>query len=168
MTRHHLLLALWLGAGLLSACAPYAPRETLPVEPVPPPKPRFVINDPASYPRNAEAASGPAVLKLLAQASTELAAGKADQSVATLELALNIEPRNPFVWQQLAATHLARHLPEEAEHVAIRSNSFARGNPWVEVGNWRTIATARTQRGDTAGAQDASEHYEALAARLAQ
>ena len=32
--------------------------------------------------------------------------------------------------------------------------------------NWRTIAQARAQRGDTTGAQEAGEHYEALQARL--
>ena len=161
-----LRLALLCSALALAACVPFTPREPeSPMSPAPS-SPRFIINDPGSYPRNAEGASGPAVLKLLRQSRAELASGRPEQAVATLELALNIEPRNAFVWQELAAAHLARNLPDEAEHVAIRSNSFARGNPWVELANWRTIAQARAQRGDTTGAQEAGEHYEALQARL--
>ena len=167
-------LALLAGAALFAACTPFIaqkpgePGEPGSAEPGTPARPHYVINDPAQYPRSAEGLSGPAVMKLLRQSRVELAANKPEQAVATLELALNIEPRNPFVWQELAAAHLARHLPEEAEHVAVRSNSFARGNPWVEVGNWRTIAQARAQRGDTAGAEEANGHLGALVARLSE
>ena len=78
-------------------------------------------------------------------------------NVANLETALNIEPRNPFVRQQLAAAHLQQHLPDQAENQAQRSNSFARGNPSIEVENWRVIAAARQARGDLAGAREARE-----------
>jgi predicted Zn-dependent protease len=172
MTLRFVRLALLTGAGVLGACTPYVaekpgePRGTPP--PQTPSRPHYTINDPAQYPRNAEAVSGSAVMKLLQQSRVELSSNKPEQAVATLELALNIEPRNPFVWQALAEAHLARHLPEEAEHVAVRSNSFARGNPWVEVANWRTIAQARAQRGDTAGAEEANGHYDALQARLSE
>lgn len=174
MSFRRLCLALLLGAGL-AACAPLPQREpgttqgpAGPAGPAVPAKPHYVINDPAQYPKTAEAVSGAAVMNLLRQSRTEVAGGKPEQALATLELALNIEPRNPFVWEEMATVHLARNLPEEAEHVATRSNSFARGNPWVEVVNWKTIMQARLARGDTAGAQEASDHYEALAARLAQ
>lgn len=157
-------MSLMLGAALLAACSRVPTRPSEPGAS----RPQYTINDPAAFPRNAEAVSGPAVIKLLRQARIEMSSGKGDQAVATLETAINIEPRNAFVWEALAQAHLARNLPEEAEHVAIRSNSFARGNPWVEAGNWRTIAQSRTRRGDTPGAQEASDHYEALAARLAR
>jgi tetratricopeptide (TPR) repeat protein len=162
-------LALLL-AGVLAACAP-ARREA----PLPPPPPRPAEAPPASpygvqrdgeYPRSAEAVSGPAVLALLEQARQALAAGRPEQAVASLETALGIEPRNPFVWQLLAGAHLAQRLPDQAESKARRSNSLARGNPWIEVENWRLIAAARQDRGDLAGARQAWEKQAELQARL--
>lgn len=120
----------------------------------------------SEYPRNAEAVSGPAVLNLLEQARQALAAGRAEQAVASLEVALDIEPRNPFVWQQLAGAHLRQQLPDQAEQQAQRSNSFARGNPFIEIENWRVIAAARQARGDPAGAQQARERVTELQDRL--
>lgn len=111
------------------------------------------MQDDGAYPRSAEAVSGPAVLGLLERAREQLEAGRPELAVAALETALDIEPRNPFVWQQLASTHLAQHLPDQAEHKAQRSTSFARGNPWIEAENWRLIAAARQERGDLAGAR---------------
>ncbi len=112
-------------------------------------------------PRNAEEISGPAVLSLLNQARGDLDRGRTEQAAAALERAQRIEPRNPFIWQQLAATHLAQSRLLEAENMAQRSNSLARGNPYIEIENWRTIAAARRARGDTAGAEEAE-------ARMAQ
>jgi tetratricopeptide (TPR) repeat protein len=159
---------------LVAACAPLPPAG----EGYPPQPPRtaplpgeaptriYSSRELAAYPRTAEAVSGPAVLNLIQQARTELAAGRPDQAIAALELALDIEPRNPFVWQQLADTHLKRHLPEQAEHVAQRANSFAHGNPYVEIENWRVIAQARQQRGDAAGAQQARDRLNELQSQL--
>lgn len=120
----------------------------------------------SEYPRDAEAISGPAVLNLLAQARQALAAGRAEQAVASLEVALDIEPRNPFIWQQLAGAHLQQDLPDQAEQQAQRANSFARGNPYIEIENWRVIAAARQARGDQAGARQARERVTELQDRL--
>jgi len=57
-------------------------------------------------------------------------------------------------------------LPDQAEHKAQRSNSFARGNPWIEVENWRLIAAARQERGDLAGARQARERMTEIQAAL--
>lgn len=159
-------LGLALLALALAACAP-APATrpgypstfppSRPAEmPAPTPSP-YGMQEDGDYPRSAEAVSGPTVLQLMEQAREDIAAGQPDQAVAALETALNIEPRNPFVWQQLASTHLAQHLPDQAENKAQRSNSFARGNPWIEAENWRLIAAARQDRGDLAGARVARE-----------
>lgn len=121
-----------------------------------------------SFPRSPEAVSGPAVLRLLNQARGELMAGRPEQAVAALETALDIEPRNPYVWQQLASTHLAQHQADQAEHKAQRSNSFARGNPWIEVENWRLIAAARQERGDLAGARLARERMTEIQGSLVE
>lgn len=171
----HIALGAALVACALSACAPApstrpsypstmpAPRPSEPGAPAPSP---YGMQEDGDYPRSPEAVSGPAVLALLAQARDELAAGRPELAVAALETALNIEPRNPFVWQQLASTHLAQHLPDQAEHKAQRSTSFARGNPWIEAENWRLIATARQERGDLAGARQARERMTEIQAAL--
>lgn len=176
---HHPLscrrLALVVAITLLAACAapqrtesPAPPSTQPPSRPTDPfaQPPDYQVPDPTLYPRNAEAVSGPAVLRLLEQSREELAAGKPEQAVAALETALNIEPRNPYVWQQLASTHLAQRLPDQAEQQAQRSNSFARGNPWIEVENWRLIAAARQERGDLAGARAARERMAEIQAVL--
>lgn len=155
-----------------AACAPLPERApprrgggepdttpSYPVERVPPTRSYGNLD---AYPRSATEVSGAAVLSLIEQARAEVAAGRPDQAVAALETALDIEPRNPFVWQQLAATHLAQHLPDQAENKAQRSSSFARGNPYVEVENWRVIAAARQARGDLAGARAARERVDEL------
>lgn len=163
---------LGLCALALAACVPPprgrpAPPSTMPrpAEPAPPTSP-YGVQDDGGFPRDAEAVSGPAVLRLLERSRDELAAGAADRAVASLETALDIEPRNPFVWQQLASTHLAQHLPEQAENKAQRSNSFARGNPWIEMENWRLIAAARQERGDLVGARRARERMTEIQAAL--
>jgi len=173
--RHALALAA-LGLLLCSCAVPpgtresYPPRErpeTLPTEPPVAPKPSpYGYREDAGYARSAEEVSGPAVINLLNQARSDLAAGRPEQAVASLETALTIERRNPFIWQQLARAHLQRRQLEDAEIVAQRSNGFARGNPYIEIENWRTIAAARSARGDRAGAEQAREKVTELQDRL--
>lgn len=161
---------------LLAACVtpPAGPGGAepgeIPVRPSEPPsEPRpspYGYREDAGYARSAEEVSGPAVINLLSRARADLAAGRAEQAVASLETALRIEKRNPFVWQQLAVAHLQRLQMEDAEIVAQRSNSFARGNPYIEVDNWRVIAAARGARGDRAGAAQAREKVAELQDRL--
>ena len=161
-------------AGALSACAPahrpyptpYPTPVPRPTEPAPPTPSPYGYREDTGFPRSPEAVSGPAVLRLLGQARSEVAAGRPEQAIAALETALDIEPRNPFVWQQLASTHLAQHLPDQAENKAQRSNSFARGNPWIELENWRLIAAARQERGDLAGVRQARERMTELREQL--
>jgi len=166
-------LGVVLLVGALSACAPVRrapapypapiPRPAEPQAPVPSP---YGAQEDGGYPRSPEAVSGPAVLGLLDQAHDELAAGRPEQAVAALETALYIEPRNPFIWQQMARAHLVQHLPDQAEHKAQRSNSFARGNPFIESENWRLIAAARQERGDLTGARRARERMTELQEQL--
>lgn len=151
MKRVPLLLA-----AALAACVPaYGPRDA--PRPADPSAGTSVYRkSPGVLPRSAEEISGPAVLSLLNQARDRLGQGHAEQAVAALERAQRIEPRNPFVWQQLASTHLAQSRLAEAESMAQRSNSLARGNPYIEIENWRTIGLARQALGDMAGAEEAA------------
>lgn len=176
----HCLQRLALGAAvavLAAACVPFP--ETRPGAPplpeehpagkpadIAPAAPNRYSYREGAYVRGPEEVSGPAVLKLLDQARGELNAGRAEQAVAELETALNIEPQNPFIWQQMARAHLLQHLPDQAEHKAQRSNSFARGNPYIEVENWRVIAIARQERGDLSGARQAQDRIAELQGQL--
>lgn len=172
--RRAVVACLVLGLG---ACAvppgtrkSYPPREppiTRPAEPPVAPKPSpYGYREDSGYARSAEEVSGPAVINLLNQARSDLAAGRAEQAMASLETALQIEKRNPFVWQQMAQAHLRRHQPDDAEITAQRSNGFARGNPYIEIENWRVIAAARQARGDRAGAEQARDKVAELQERL--
>ena len=146
---------------------PAAPPPERPAEPPTEPKPSpYGYRENAGYARSAEEVSGAAVINLLNQARADLAAGRTEQAMASLETALSIEKRNPFVWQQLARTHLQRFQPEDAEIHAQRSNGFARGNPYIEIENWRVIAAARSARNDRAGAEQAREKVAELQDRI--
>lgn len=98
----------------------------------------------------------PAVLGLLEQARADSAENKLQSAVAGIERALRIEPRNPWLWQELASLHLAQGDHVQAESLAARSNSLAGSDSALRAANWRLIAAARNARGDVDGAQAAS------------
>ncbi|KEZ78905.1 tetratricopeptide repeat protein [Salinisphaera hydrothermalis] len=107
-------------------------------------------------PRSASEISSPAVMSLLGRADTLANAGHMDAAASTLERALDLDPRNPFIYQRLAAVRLAEGQNGQAEQMAMKSNSVSDNNPFVESGNWQLIAEARKQAGDKMGAQKAS------------
>ncbi|HUP92117.1 MAG TPA: tetratricopeptide repeat protein [Solimonas sp.] len=115
-----------------------------------------------NFPRTAEAISGSAVASLIRQAQAHRAAGQPAQAAASLERALRIEPRNYFVWAALAQTHLDQRNYDQAESVALKSNSLARGNVYVEQENWKTIAAARRALGNAEGAQQAQARVDQI------
>lgn len=98
----------------------------------------------------------PAVLGLLEQARLDSAENKLQSATAGIERALRIEPRNPWLWQELAKLHLAQGDHTQAESLAARSNSWAGSDSALRAANWRLIASARNARGDTDGAQAAN------------
>ncbi|MGH8505276.1 MAG: hypothetical protein ACRETM_04845, partial [Stenotrophobium sp.] len=86
----------------------------------------------------------------------------------TLGRALRIEPRNYFVWSALASTYLDQKDYGQAENVAMKSNSLARGNIYVDVQNWATIRDARAAAGNVNGAAQAQAQVEAYQQQLLQ
>jgi tetratricopeptide (TPR) repeat protein len=107
-------------------------------------------------PRSAEEASSPAVMSLIHNSDQLAQAGKMDAAAAMLERALGIAPRNSFIYQRLAAVRASQGKNGQAEQLAMKSNSLAHGNPFVESGNWKLIAAARRAAGNKQGAQQAS------------
>lgn len=106
-------------------------------------------------PRNASEISSPAVMSLLGSADTLAKSGHMDAAASTLERALDLDPRNPFIYQRLAAVRLAQGQNGQAEQMAMKSNSVSNNNPFVEASNWQLIAEARHSAGNTQGASKA-------------
>jgi cytochrome c-type biogenesis protein CcmH/NrfG len=128
-------------AALLSACTSTPQQEA-------PPTPKSEM---------------PAVQGLLDSARADIDAGRLDKATASLERALRIEPRNPWLWQELARVHLRQGNYAQAESFAARSNSWAAGDKTLQSVNWHLIGEARARRGDGEGAFAAFEREKALA-----
>jgi tetratricopeptide (TPR) repeat protein len=96
-----------------------------------------------------------AVVALLDQAQTDNESGRREAADSSLERALRIEPRNPWLWHQLAQLRLDQGQYAQAITMARKSNSFAGNLSGVQAANWQVIGQARVAQGDSAGAEDA-------------
>jgi Flp pilus assembly protein TadD len=124
---------------------------------------------PGGMPRNlAESNPNPAVLALSQQADAARAAGRTDQAESAIGRALRIDPNNAFLWNSLASLHLAEQFYDLADNEARRSSSLGRGNPNLDVANWRIIAEACQARGDSAGALQARAAADEAQRRVVQ
>lgn len=94
-----------------------------------------------------------AVIALLDQAQTDNESGRREAAGSLLERALRIEPRNPWLWLELAQLRLAQGQYAQAITLAGKSNSFAGRDSLVQAANWQVIGQARVALGDTAGAE---------------
>ncbi|MDE2148862.1 MAG: hypothetical protein KGJ55_03290 [Gammaproteobacteria bacterium] len=120
-----------------------------------------------SHPRSlADSKPGPAVMTLYQQAQQQVRDHRNEQAEASLERALGIAPRNPFVWQALANLHLRMGQYDRAATEVQRSNSLGHDNPFLEIGNWRTLAAVRRAQGDAAGALQAQSQADDLTRAL--
>ena len=108
-----------------------------------------------SAPAAAAVPQSPAVVALLDSADRQSNAGNLDSAAAALERALRIEPRNAVLWQRLADVRLKQKQPDQAESLALKSNTFAVDDAATRAANWRIIAKARRMRGDEKGAGEA-------------
>lgn len=108
--------------------------------------------------------ANPAVLALLDRAELDSKAGKREAEGASLERALRIEPRNPWLWLQLAQVRLTQGQYAQAITLARKANSFGSRQPRLQSESWRVIGQARVAQGDSAGAEQAFK----LANELAQ
>ncbi len=104
--------------------------------------------------------SSQAVVALLDQAASQQRGGHPEQSAATLERALRIEPRNPWLWHRLAEVRLEMGMARRAEQLALKSKALAVGNPRLVRRNWLLIAQAREAMGDLEGAGAARNKVE--------
>jgi len=133
MRKPHRVILFVMTASLLAGCAGMLP----------------------SAPEDRPVSDNSAVVALMDNARNDVAGGKPDAAVASLERALRIEPRNPRLWQELARLRLQQGQYQQAEGMATRSNSWAGDNKLLRAENWRLIGEARLKRGDHQGAQAA-------------
>lgn len=179
--------ALVLAAVLLNACAsstgtreggipyPQPPVSTVPPSTQPPMQPipgrtdsgAPIVLEPVkpvapTFPRTAENISGQAVVSLMRKAADARTQGQLDLAASQLERAQRIEPRNYFVWSALAKVYLDQQQYDQAISVAGKSTSLARGNLYVEVENWKTIARALQGKGDSVGALQAEARVDEI------
>ncbi|MGH8478773.1 MAG: tetratricopeptide repeat protein [Gammaproteobacteria bacterium] len=89
---------------------------------------------------------------LLTRAQSLAHAGKSEEAAATLERAIRIEPRNPWLWHRLAVLRLQEGQHSLAIELAKKSNVLARGNRRLLVGNWLVVGKARAGLSDAEGA----------------
>lgn len=155
---------------LLAACGSGPGPRAVPVEEGAGSKPQGLLGiPPSSVPAQAGAAAGsgpdPAVAALLAEADREGASGRWGSAAATVERALNLQPKNAYLWYRLAVLRLQQGNWQQAYVLANKSNSLIRGDPALKAGNWRVIATAQRKLGNTAAAAQAEEEIRKLVNR---
>lgn len=96
-----------------------------------------------------------AVLALLDRARIDIGVGQRESAGASLERALRIEPRNAWLWQELAQLRLSQGQYAQAISLAKKSISFAGRERRLLVLDWRVIGNARVAEGKPAEAEAA-------------
>jgi tetratricopeptide (TPR) repeat protein len=97
----------------------------------------------------------PAVLALLDRAQLDTEAGHSEAAGASLERGLRIEPRNAWLWHELAQLRLAQGRYTQAISLAKKSISFAGHDRRLLASDWRVIGNARVAQGDSSEAEQA-------------
>lgn len=95
------------------------------------------------------------VLALLTTAKQQQSGGDFNGAASSLERAQRIAPSEPQVLYRLAEVRLEQGDAAQAEQLAQKGLRYSNGRPTLQAGLWDLIARARTQQGDTAGAQEA-------------
>lgn len=90
-------------------------------------------------------AVSPAVAALLRLARSQADAGHGEHAAATLERALRIEPRNPWLWHRLAVLRLQQGYWDRSAELAKKSNLLARNHRRLLTGNLEVIQAARAR-----------------------
>jgi len=85
----------------------------------------------------------PVVKKLLKKAKIRFEEKSYHAAVNLLEIAIDISPNNPFVWQQLALVRLKQQNFSQAEQLAVKSNVLGESNDELRMKNWQIIAKAK-------------------------
>jgi predicted Zn-dependent protease len=128
------------------------PQESIPQGVIPSPSGEGIIVEPVPKP---VMSGNPAVIALLDRAQLDTAAGQREAAGASLERGLRIEPRNAWLWHELAQLRLTQGQYAQAISLAQKSNSFAGRDRRLLALNWQVIGNARVAQGNPSGAEQA-------------
>lgn len=92
------------------------------------------VTDPADMPQ--------AIQKLVATADQQFINGQFNESLATLERAIRIKPRQAEVWSRMAKIYSRLEQHSQALQYARRSNGYIRNNPPLKQFNDALIESA--------------------------
>ena len=84
----------------------------------------------------------PAVLALLDDTDLRLSQGNAEGAVSSVERALRLEPKNPWLWHRLAVLRLRQGQWRQAIALAEKSNSLSVRHPELRKANAELIKQA--------------------------
>lgn len=129
-----------------------APQEAPSPSEIPAPPAELAIVEPAPKP---VVSGNKAVVALVDRSRLDAQANRRESAGASLERALRIEPRNPWLWHELAQLRLAQGQYAQAVSLAQKSSSFAGREQRLKALNWRVIGNARVAQGDPSGAEQA-------------
>ena len=128
------------------------PQESIPQGVIPPPSGEGIIVEPVPKP---VMSGNPAVIALLDRAQLDTATGQREAAGASLERGLRIEPRNAWLWHELAQLRLTQGQYAQAISLAQKSISFAGRDRRLRALDWRVIGNARVAQGNSSGAEQA-------------
>ena len=106
--------------------------------------------------------SNPAVSSLLTDAKQELNLGHLDSAAALIETSLELDPKNPLLWNRLANVRLSQKNWQQAYVLANKSNSLSLKDTQIQVDNWHIIEQAKIKQGDKEGAEHAGNEISRL------
>ena len=95
--------------------------------------------------QSAPVSENPAVIALLDDADLSLSQGNAEGAVSSIERALRLEPKNPWLWHRLAVLRLQQGQWRQAIALAEKSNSLSLRQPQVRKVNAEVISLAEEQ-----------------------
>jgi tetratricopeptide (TPR) repeat protein len=126
--------------------SPPAPPETSPA-------PR--IGAETERPLSGEAPLIAAVGPLKDRAELYMKQGQWDMAYTTAERAVRIDPANAKLWNLLARIRFLQGNFSQAEHLARKSNLLTGKDKSLQADNWKIIAEALENRGETKQAKEA-------------
>lgn len=127
-------------------------QEPIPQGAIPLPSTEGAIVEPVPKP---VMSGNQAVIALLDRAQLDTATGHSEAAGASLERGLRIEPRNAWLWHELAQLRLNQGQYAQAISLAQKSISFAGRDRRLLALDWRVIGNARVAQGNSAEAEPA-------------
>jgi len=96
-----------------------------------------------------------AVTSLKKESEQLLAQGRTDHAFATAERAIRMDPTNAGLWNLMARIQVERGNYLQAEQLSRKSNLLAKNDRRLQAENWRIIAWALREKGQTTEAEKA-------------